>query len=752
MLNDDISTYKHNCQFIQKKILLRCNDCKVLLCQECIIDHPHHDLGSLPTITHIEAPIPPTESKFNLFIKRKPAQSLEELRNLMENMFETKPYITAGTSSIDLPLKDRENQFKEIEDYSIQMFNYFISNNKERVNHYFLQCLTGSGIGKTRFGRECWNYLKNNQWKNNNKELAQTMKNLMYINIDFNNGGDAISLEEVKKNTCEIVLAKRLFTRGVLGLSLANSQLNLLEEEKHLFTVKNVLHYISRLISGGDKETTLSILIHVDEFPMAHEIACTQDAHYIKQMTEKLGLYRCNGTDQSDASLSNVFIIPILTGTTTILQQEIHLSQWTYKSITLTPLGYESCKEIIKHRFNLPKLKNKPTTTILEDKLFIIFIRDLGVIPRYLQWLLDLKLMKNIEKDDIDIPSFISGLGIELIKRIQSVKIDDNKFWETILYLSICRIPVSWNTIVCDITIEYWSYTGHLFLQYDEAVKGNVIFIPIFDLNKIAQKLKISHFEQLTKFPLIDYTKSTSFEENTAIIILNKINTFVKSSNNTISKLVEFFPLDDNISHELALIDVKIRNVTLYQHTSKWLYGSKGKLEIKDPQDAIRFGFPKTEDNKEQIGSNNTNSVNLLGYGNRSFDIRICFELLNDSKKYLMVVINTKFSSSETYLSNETIENINKDYLNLKDHYKEAHILPILITNFRVKPSHVEDFKGKVIIYHSKNIHLFFGKLWHRVFFGAHDKANFVSPNLDEHDKAESISPNLNKQFENMSL
>ncbi|KAM9952904.1 hypothetical protein ACTFIR_007960 [Dictyostelium discoideum] len=727
MLNDDISIYKHNCQFIQKKILLRCNDCKFLLCQECLASHIGHDLGSLPTITHNEAPIPPTESKFNLFIKRKPAQSLEELRNLMENMFETKPYIT-GTSSIDLPLKDRENQFKEIEDYSIQMFNYFISNNKERANHYFLQCLTGSGIGKTRFGRECWNFLKNNQWNNNNKELSETMKNLMYINIDFNNGGDAISLEEVKKNTCEIVLAKRLFTRGVLGLSLAGSNLNLLKEEKHLFTVKNVLHYISGLYGGGDKETTLSILIHVDEFPMAHNIACTHDAHYLKQMIELLGLYRCNGTDQSDASL------------------------WTYKSITLTPLSYESCKEIIKHRFNVPKLKNKPITTILEDKLFIIFIKDLGVIPRYLQWLLDLELMKNIEKDDIDIPSFISGLGIELIKRVQSVKIDNNKFWETILYLSICRILVSWNTIVCDKTIEYWSYTGHLFLQYDEAVKGNVIFIPIFDLNKIAQKLKKSHFGQLIKFPLIDYTKSTSFEENTAILILNKINTFVKSSNNTISKLVEFFPLDDNISHELALIDVKICNVTLYQHTSKWLYGSKGKLEIKDPQDSIRFGLAKTEDNKEQIYSNSTNSVNLLASGNKSFDIRICFELLNDNKKHIMVVINTKFSTSETYLGKEAIENINSDYLSLKDHYKEAHILPILITNFKVKQSHVKTFKGKVIIYHSENIHLFFGKLWHRVFFGAHDKANFVSPNLDEHDKADSISPNLNKQFENMSL
>ncbi|KAM9963022.1 hypothetical protein ACTFIW_006243 [Dictyostelium discoideum] len=720
MLNDDISTYKHNnCQFIEvNDILLYCKQCKVLLCQECILDHPHHKLSLLPTITHIEAPTPPTESKFNLFIKRK-----LKLHKLMENMVETKSI----DSSIDLPLKDREIQFKEIENYLIEMFNFFITNDKGRANHYFLQCLTGSGIGKTRFGRECWNYLKNNQWKNNNKELAQTMKNLMYINIDFNNGGDAILIEEVKEDTCQVALAKRLFTRGVLGLSLARSNLNLYSEEKHLFTVKNVLHYISRLYSrdhGHGGKNTLSILIHVDEFPMAHEIACTHNQHYIKQMIELLGLYRCNGTDQSDASLSNVFIIPILTGTTTILQQEIHLSQWTYKSITLTPLSYESCKEIIKHKFNVPKLKNKPTTTILEDKLFIIFIRDLGVIPRYLQWLLDLELMKNIEIDDIDIPSFISGLGKELVKKVQSVKIDDNKFWETILYLSICRIPVSWSTIVCDKTIEYWSYTGHLFLQYDEAVKENVIFVPIFDLNKIAQKLKISLLEQVNKFPLIDYTKSIPFEENTAILILKKINTFVKSSNNTISKLVKFFPLDNDISHNAALIDVKICKVILYQHTSKWLYRSNDKLEITDPQKAINFGSAKTEANPS---------------GNTNFNIRICFELPSDhiGKKYLMVVINTTFSSCGAYLGKEAIENIYENCINLEKHYKEAYILPILITNLKVNPSHVEDLKGKLIIYHFNNIHLFFGNLWHRVSFGAH----FISPDL-----------NLCKGLENISL
>ncbi|KAM9952902.1 hypothetical protein ACTFIR_007958 [Dictyostelium discoideum] len=743
MLNDDISTYKHNnCQFIEvNDILLYCKQCKVLLCQECILDHPHHKLSLLPTITHIEAPIPPTESKFNLFIKRKPAQNLEELHKLMENMVETKSI----DSSIDLPLKDREIQFKEIENYLIEIANHYflqcltgseIKKLKERANHYFLQCLTGSGIGKTRFGRECWNFLKNNQWNNNNKELAETMKNLMYIFIDFNGGGDAISIEEVKEDTCQVALAKRLFTRGVLGLSLARSNLNLYTEEKPLFTVKNVLHYISRLYSrdhGHGGKNTLSILIHVDEFPMAHEIACTHNQHFIKQMIELLGLYRCNGTDQSDASLSNVFITPILTGTTTILQQEIHLSQWTYKSITLTPLSYESCKEIIKHRFNIPKLKNKPTTTILEDKLFIIFIGDLGVIPRYLQWLLDLELMKNIEKDDIDIPSFISGLGRELIKRVQSVKIDNNKFWETILYLSICRVPVSWSTIVCDKTIEYWSYTGHLFLQYDEAVEGNVIFVPIFDLNKIAQKLKISLLEKLTKFPLIDYTKSTPFEENTAILILKKINTFVKSSNKPISKLVKFFPLDNDISHNAALIEVKICKVILYQHTSKWLYRSNVKLEITDLQKAIKFGSAKTEANTVYISSNNIKSVNLLASGNTSFDIRICFELPSDhiGKKYLMVVINTKFSSCGAYLGKEAIENIYENCINLEKHYKEAYILPILITNLKVNPSHVEDFKAKLIIYHFNNIHLFFGKLWHRVSFGAHDIGDFISPDLN---------------------
>ncbi|KAM9982571.1 hypothetical protein ACTFIZ_007094 [Dictyostelium cf. discoideum] len=222
----------------------------------------------------------------------------------------------------------------------------------------------------------------------------------------------------------------------------------------------------------------------------------------------------------------------------------------------------------------------------------------------------------------------------------------------------------------------------------------------------IGKKLKNSNLEQVTKFPLINYTKGTSFEENTAILIQNQINTFVKSSNNTVSKLFEFFPFYNDITHEFAFSEIKICKIELYQNTSKWLYRSTS---------AIRFGLPKTE----HIYSNNTETINLLGNGNTSFDIRIFFELLYNGigKNHLMVVINTKFSSSDTYLGNETIEKIFKNC-------EEAFILPILITNFKVKQSNVEDNKGK---------------LWHRTFFEAHDKRDFISPNLF-------------KEFENISL
>ncbi|EAL68430.1 hypothetical protein DDB_G0278515 [Dictyostelium discoideum AX4] len=105
-----------------------------------------------------------------------------------------------------------------------------------------------------------------------------------------------------------------------------------------------------------------------------------------------------------------------------------------------------------------------------------------------------------------------------------------------------------------------------------------------------------------------------------------------------------------------------------------------------------------------------------------------------------MVVINTKFSSCGSYLGKEAIENIYENCINLEKHYKEAYILPIIITNLKVNPSHLEDFKGKLIIYHSNNIHLFFGKLWHRVSFGAHDIGDFISPDLNLYKGLENIS------------
>ncbi|KAM9996742.1 hypothetical protein ACTFIZ_001664 [Dictyostelium cf. discoideum] len=736
---DNVDTYQHiNCQFIENKIILYCKDCKVLLCNKCIKDHNDHDFDLLPIITDtIKSPIKSIElSKLDLFIKRKPAQSLAELHGLMKKVVE----IVSEDNSMAIPFKERENQFGEIEKYLIEMFNYFLQNNQERVNHYFLQCLTGSGIGKTRFVKECWKFLKKKSWDNN--KLAETMKNLLYINIDFNGGGDALLFGEVNEGTFEEALSKRLFTRGVFGVSLQNSNLILLEEEKPLFSVKKVLDYIAQLYRDG--KNTLSILIHLDEFPMAHIFACSQNHEfYIKKMIELLGNYRCNGSNSPEASISNIFIIPLLTGTTTILQQEIHLSKWLHKSINLTPLCYDSCKDIINNKFKIPKLKGK-STSILEDRLFGIFIKDLGVIPRYLQWLLDLELMKKVEDENIDIPSFIGSLGFELssTQRMGSMKIMefDNKFLKTILYLSICRIPVGWNTTICNKTIEFWSYTGNLFLQYDEAVKGMVIFITIFDLFNIAKKLKILVLEQLTRFPLTSYTHGASFEENTAIIITSKINTFIKVNQTSTSKLVDFFPLDNDIIHESAFKEVKICEVSLYQHTSKWFYRSNDKLDITDSQEAILFGSSKTNGNLINIFSNNTKSVNLLCKGNTSIDIRINFKLQNAiGKKYLMVVINTKFSNCDTYLGKEAIDKIFENCINLENYYKDTYILPILLTNFKVNKCHVEDSKGKVIIYHSKNIHLFYGKLWHRVLFDSH-KSDFIN------------TPDLSKQLEDISL
>ncbi|KAM9998222.1 hypothetical protein ACTFIY_007876 [Dictyostelium cf. discoideum] len=344
-------TYQHiNCQFIKNKIILYCKDCKVLLCNKCTKDHNDHDFDSLPIITDTIKSIEP--SKLDLFKKRKPAQSLEELHGLMNKVVEIG---APEDNSIALPFKDRENQFGEIEMYLIEMFNYFFENNPERVNHYFLQCLTGSGIGKTRFVKECWKFLKKNRW--NNYKLTQSIYCILIL----------ISMEVV-------------------------------------------------------------MLFHLANFQ---------------------------------------------------------------------------------------------------------------------------------------------------------------------------------------------------------------------------------------------------------------------------------------------------------------------ELDITDSQEAIYFGDSKTNANLINIFSNDTKSVNLLCSCNTSIDIRINFKLQNAiGKKYLMVIINTKFSNRGTYLGKEGIDKIYENCINLENYYKDTYILPILITNFKVNKCHVEDSKGKAIIYHSKNIHLFYGKLWHRVLFDSH-KSDFIN------------TPDLCKQLEN---
>lgn len=117
---------------------------------------------------------------------------------------------------------------------------------------------------------------------------------------------------------------------------------------------------------------------------MAHQYAKgfgSQYDNFVKKMIQALGTFKCTGNkiNKSNAHNNNIFIIPFLTGTNSD-SLEIVLSKWEIENINIKPLSYESSKLKIKNN-----VKYFPQ---LDNNFFKIMVMDLGIVPRYLEYLI----------------------------------------------------------------------------------------------------------------------------------------------------------------------------------------------------------------------------------------------------------------------------------------------------------------------------------------------------------------------------
>ncbi|KAM9971828.1 hypothetical protein ACTFIW_011811 [Dictyostelium discoideum] len=624
---------------------------------------------------------------------------------------------------------DREDSIEQIIILISNLYKSFKDGMEERIHHPFLSCITGSGMGKSTFGFCCSKFITKHKYQD--ESLNDIMKECIFISIDFNSGGDALTAEDLN-HLDEIVLCKRLFSRSVLGLSFSDSKLNKLNEnENKLFNLNDTLQYIASK-NRTDKTKPLAIFIHIDEFQMAHQDAKAFGGHqydnFVKKMIEALGSFKCTGNKikKSNAHNNNIFIIPFLTGTNSD-SLEIVLSKWEIENINIKPLSYESSKlKIINNVKYFPQLDNY---------FFKIMVMDLGIVPRYLEYLIfDLNDHFNSIKQRehvvscssdalIDITNesvsiqMVSKFGFSLIKRIQRMRTGgfNDETLETLLYYCICGVDVTWDTIICGKSIKELSYSGHIITQNSKGNGNFKIILPVIDLNTIATKLNLFEFQTITQFPLSEKLTGFKFEYITAVILMLKINcTFnVKKSHGPLTLIFgnHIEKESDNCQKVLNSV-VRFKKMKLVYEIEKWINIVNKKINIVK-------GKIKGNETVEII---ETDYVSLLCSGCVSFDIRLNFDLEkpfkdeNDIlKNKIMIAINTKFTTSGKYLSEADVKGIHSTYRELKLSFPSFIIIPIIISNYKVRESQFPAYK-EILIYHQLNINSFFSNsILHRV-------------------------------------
>ncbi|EGG21638.1 hypothetical protein DFA_01524 [Cavenderia fasciculata] len=305
--------------------------------------------------------------------------NLEQLEKYLNDLGISSQYNEQDESS---PFMDRDDAVDSVANTIEDMYSAFKSEDKTRENHPFITCITGSGMGKTTFGRECHRRLKNFNFSDN--EISQAMKSSRYIFIDFNGGGDRLDESDLSRDpdSISVALEKRLFARAIMHKSFDVISKHL-TQTNGLFSFGSTFRYLRKKL-GISNEIPIAIFLHLDEFPMANAFVVENNhPSFVKIMIEGLGTYRCRGDSKSDANQDNIFLIPLLTGTTSNGTEPTMLSKWKMNCVNIFPISLDSSLSMIKSMCKKPPLRSKKES-ILEDRQFITFINDLGIIPRSL--------------------------------------------------------------------------------------------------------------------------------------------------------------------------------------------------------------------------------------------------------------------------------------------------------------------------------------------------------------------------------
>eukprot|EP01124_Arcella_intermedia_P017327 TRINITY_DN24098_c0_g1_i1.p1 TRINITY_DN24098_c0_g1~~TRINITY_DN24098_c0_g1_i1.p1 ORF type:complete len:663 (-),score=113.87 TRINITY_DN24098_c0_g1_i1:70-1773(-) len=553
-------------------------------------------------------------------------------------------------------------------------------------------------MGKSRFGFEAVQVV--------NEVLYQYNCRLnKRIFIDFNGGGDRIVKEW--DNNPNLSMGVRLLSRGIFDLPFASLQEYLLPEEINLCTTNNVLEEIARIYSKPDS-TPVCILIHIDEFQIAH-LRCLElglEKGYVKQMLYTLGDYRF----QLFSKQHNLFIIPLLTGTSRE-GADFAITQYLTHPIYILPLTPDEAIEILFIEFTNPNSGCCPEwlRKLFHSPEFRVLLFDIGVVPRNLERIV--KIIKANQSRIQDMDSLTASKVLiyelskydfkisELIESLGGTKSLGSKLF---LYHVLSGTPVNWSTQFNGKSLQKLAQIGNIFvspINNSPITSDFHIFFPTFLLNQFAERIGFTIIKQITTFPLL----WKEFEVFALAIVMARVDCLL-ARGKKLSKLKDLFP--GAIGNKLLLdITLKLSHLQLSKENKKWIYKPQRKPLIINNNDNI-----ETTDGTGTFSQ--SLDIFICKPGTKFVDARVCFITKQGEK--ILLALQMRFTSSNKYL------NLNEVYSAipiLQEKYQDYKIVIGVISNQKLTIQKREEIKERnnILVLSEEEISKFVPAISHRL-------------------------------------
>ncbi|PKY31700.1 hypothetical protein RhiirB3_475297 [Rhizophagus irregularis] len=340
------------------------------------------------------------------------------MEKILENVARSSDRTPGFSSSIPLKERNMESAIKSISKNFKQSF--YTPQTVAKQTLQFLVCCGAPGIGKTRYGLELFNHLKNNSEKVLVDLHSQPVPDPDFLSIYLDFGQD-VELDCYDNNlTADSAIALRIaykffvvdesyqmqfnvFRQKIYDHFKVNSTIESLTKFESTINLNNVIQSI-RMSRQLNDNRTLVILLHIDEIQiMFNYEKYWMRKGFTKRLLHRLALYMLD---------NKTFIQTFLSGTA--LQDVVKLKEptsYNFSYINCPLLSMGACIEIVNY-FAVRENDTNYQWTL--DRSFIKILDDARGLPRAIEYILEEILERNLFKNHKNHPWNLTGFFIKI--------------------------------------------------------------------------------------------------------------------------------------------------------------------------------------------------------------------------------------------------------------------------------------------------------------------------------------------------